>query len=51
VVNALTVPRPKTRYLVGTAARIQVIVALLPDRLRDRLLTRTLRLPLPRAKG
>lgn len=50
VVHALTAPRPKTRYLVGTAARIQAIVALLPDRLRDRLLTRALRLPPPRAK-
>ena len=50
VAHALTAPRPKTRYLVGTAARIQAIVALLPDRLRDRLLTRALRLPPPRAR-
>ena len=48
--HALTAPRPKTRYLVGTAARIQAIIALLPDRLRDRLLTRALGLPRPRAK-
>lgn len=50
VAHALTAPRPKTRYLVGTAARIQSIIARLPDRLRDRLLTRALRLPPPRAK-
>jgi NAD(P)-dependent dehydrogenase (short-subunit alcohol dehydrogenase family) len=50
VTHALTAPRPKTRYLVGTAARIQAIIALLPDRLRDRLLTRALGLPRPRAK-
>jgi short-subunit dehydrogenase len=50
VAHALTAPRPKTRYLVGTAARIQAIIALLPDRLRDRLLTRALGLPRPRAK-
>jgi NAD(P)-dependent dehydrogenase (short-subunit alcohol dehydrogenase family) len=50
VAHALTAPRPRTRYLVGTAARIQAIIARLPDRLRDRLLTRALRLPPPRAK-
>lgn len=50
VAHTLTAPRPKTRYLVGTAARIQAIIARLPDRLRDRLLTRALRLPPPRAK-
>jgi NAD(P)-dependent dehydrogenase (short-subunit alcohol dehydrogenase family) len=50
VAHALTATRPKTRYLVGTAARIQAIVALLPDRLRDRFLTRALGLPSPRAK-
>ena len=45
VAHALTAPRPRTRYLVGTAARVQAIFALFPDRLRDRLLTRALRLP------
>jgi NAD(P)-dependent dehydrogenase (short-subunit alcohol dehydrogenase family) len=50
VAHALTATRPKTRYLVGTAARIQATIALLPDRLRDRLLTRALRLPPPRAR-
>ena len=37
VARALTVRRPRTRYLVGTDARIAAIVARLPDRLRDRL--------------
>jgi NAD(P)-dependent dehydrogenase (short-subunit alcohol dehydrogenase family) len=37
VVRALTVRRPRARYLVGTDARITAIVARLPDRLRDRL--------------
>jgi NAD(P)-dependent dehydrogenase (short-subunit alcohol dehydrogenase family) len=50
VAHALTATRPKTRYLVGTAARMQATIALLPDRLRDRLLTRALRLPPPRAR-
>lgn len=37
VARALTVRRPRARYLVGTDARITAIVARLPDRLRDRL--------------
>jgi NAD(P)-dependent dehydrogenase (short-subunit alcohol dehydrogenase family) len=37
VARALTVRRPRTRYLVGTDARVAAIVARLPDRLRDRL--------------
>lgn len=45
VARALTAPRPKTRYLVGRDARVQSVIARLPDRLRDRLLTRALRLP------
>jgi NAD(P)-dependent dehydrogenase (short-subunit alcohol dehydrogenase family) len=40
VARALTVRRPRTRYLVGTDARIAAIVARLPDRLRDRLVLR-----------
>ena len=42
VAHALTARRPKTRYLVGTDARIGALVARLPDRLRDRLLLRRL---------
>jgi NAD(P)-dependent dehydrogenase (short-subunit alcohol dehydrogenase family) len=39
--HALTTPQPKTRYLVGPDARIGgMIIARLPDRLRDRLMTR-----------
>jgi NAD(P)-dependent dehydrogenase (short-subunit alcohol dehydrogenase family) len=37
VARALTVRRPRARYLVGTDARITAMVARLPDRLRDRL--------------
>jgi len=37
--HALTASRPRTRYLVGTDARAQALLAsLLPDRLRDRLI-------------
>ncbi len=45
VVHALTAARPKTRYLVGTDAKVQVALKILPDRLRDRLIVRALRLP------
>jgi NAD(P)-dependent dehydrogenase (short-subunit alcohol dehydrogenase family) len=38
VAQALTVRRPRARYLVGTDARITAMVARLPDRLRDRLI-------------
>jgi short-subunit dehydrogenase len=51
VAHALTAPRPKTRYLVGRDARVQALVARLPDRLRDRLLTRAMRLPAPGSAG
>lgn len=46
VVHALTSPRPRTRYLVGTDAKIRAwMVKWLPDRLNDRLLTWILKLP------
>jgi hypothetical protein len=39
--RALTIARPKTRYLVGPDARIVgTIIVRLPDRVRDRLLAR-----------
>jgi NAD(P)-dependent dehydrogenase (short-subunit alcohol dehydrogenase family) len=38
VVHALTSPRPRTRYPVGSTARIVELLRLLPDRLRDRLI-------------
>jgi hypothetical protein len=42
VEHALTSPRPKTRYVVGPDAKRRARVEKLPDRLRDRLLTRFL---------
>jgi hypothetical protein len=45
VVHALTARRPRTRYLVGLDARVQVLLRLLPDRLRDRLVARFMGLP------
>lgn len=46
VARALRAKRPKTRYLVGTDARLQKTVArVLPDRLRDRVLAAYLKLP------
>lgn len=44
VVHALTAPRPKTRYVVGRGARLKILLwQVLPDRLRDWLITRRLR--------
>jgi NAD(P)-dependent dehydrogenase (short-subunit alcohol dehydrogenase family) len=41
VAHALTAERPKTRYLVGTDARVTLLMRrLLPDRVRDRLVAR-----------
>lgn len=46
VVHALTAARPRTRYLVGTDAKIRAwMMKWLPDRLNDRLLTWILKLP------
>jgi NAD(P)-dependent dehydrogenase (short-subunit alcohol dehydrogenase family) len=46
VLHALTAPRPRTRYLVGTDARIRALmVKWLPDRAQDWLLRRVLKLP------
>ena len=46
VVHALESAKPKTRYLVGRDAKVRaVLVRLISDRLRDRLITRTLKLP------
>lgn len=38
VMHALQAPRPKTRYVVGSDARMRVWIERLPDRLRDRVL-------------
>jgi NAD(P)-dependent dehydrogenase (short-subunit alcohol dehydrogenase family) len=40
--HALTAERPKTRYLVGRDAKLRAGVQCLPDRARDRVLTRFL---------
>ena len=46
VEHALTAPRPKTRYLVGTDAKLRALmIKLLPDRLADAVLTWALKLP------
>lgn len=46
VEDALTAPVPKTRYLVGTDAKIRAFIGqILPDRIMDRLLTAVLKLP------
>jgi hypothetical protein len=42
VEHALTAERPKARYLVGPDAKRRARLERLPDRLRDRLLTRFL---------
>jgi NAD(P)-dependent dehydrogenase (short-subunit alcohol dehydrogenase family) len=42
VEHALTAAKPKTRYVVGPDARRRARVERLPDRLRDRVLTRFL---------
>jgi len=42
VEHALTSPKPKTRYVVGPDAKRRARVQRLPDRLRDRVLTRFL---------
>jgi NAD(P)-dependent dehydrogenase (short-subunit alcohol dehydrogenase family) len=42
VEHALTAPRPKTRYVVGPDAKRRGRVQKLPDRLRDRVLTKFL---------
>jgi hypothetical protein len=39
--HALTAKRPKTRYLVGSDARMTLLMRrLLPDRVRDRIVAR-----------
>ena len=46
VEEALTAERPRPRYLVGRDARIRALMArILPDRVRDRLVARVLKLP------
>jgi NAD(P)-dependent dehydrogenase (short-subunit alcohol dehydrogenase family) len=40
VVRAVTARRPRTVYSVGRNARLRVVLELLPDRLRDRIILR-----------
>jgi len=40
IAHALTARRPRTRYLVGTDARIRALAGLLPDRAHDALVRR-----------
>ena len=42
VAHALTAPHPKARYVVGSDARVWLLLNLLPDRLRDWLILREL---------
>lgn len=50
IANAITSRRPRTRYTVGRDAAVIVrLVRLLPDRLLDRLLARSLQAHLPKA--
>jgi NAD(P)-dependent dehydrogenase (short-subunit alcohol dehydrogenase family) len=49
VVHALTAEKPKTRYVVGTNARIQAVVArVMPDGVKDWLVAREIGLALTR---
>ncbi len=43
--HALTAPKPRANYLLGASARAGSIAALLPARVRDRLVRKTLGLP------
>ena len=46
VLHALTSPRPKTRYLVGTDAKLRAFMAKwVPDRMQDWILKKALKLP------
>ena len=46
VLHAVDSRSPKTRYVVGRDARIQAMLArIVPDRLRDRLVSKALKLP------
>lgn len=49
VLHALTARHPRTRYVVGADARIRLLLRLLPDRWRDRLVARAMGLPRPPA--
>lgn len=51
VLHALTAAKPKTRYLVGSDAKIRaVMLKWLPDRMQDWILTKVLALPVWKSK-
>lgn len=45
ILQALRVPKPRERYLIGRRARIQAVVAILPPSTRDKLVKSVMRLP------
>jgi NAD(P)-dependent dehydrogenase (short-subunit alcohol dehydrogenase family) len=45
VLQALRAPKPRGRYLIGTRARIQAVVAMLPSAARDKLVKKAMQLP------
>lgn len=46
VADALTAPKPRTRYLVGKDAKMRALLAqFIPDRMRDRIIIKHLGLP------
>lgn len=46
IIHALTATRPRTRYVVGRDARIAISATrFMPDRLRDRFVTKTTKVP------
>jgi NAD(P)-dependent dehydrogenase (short-subunit alcohol dehydrogenase family) len=45
ILHALTARKPRANYLLGAAAHVGSVIALLPAGLRDRLVRKTLRLP------
>jgi NAD(P)-dependent dehydrogenase (short-subunit alcohol dehydrogenase family) len=45
MLQALRAERPRERYLIGTKAKIQAVVAMLPPATRDRLVKSAMRLP------
>ncbi|HEX6973641.1 MAG TPA: SDR family NAD(P)-dependent oxidoreductase, partial [Vicinamibacterales bacterium] len=46
VMHAIAARSPKTRYMIGRDARIRAwLVRIVPDRLRDRLIRRAMKLP------
>jgi NAD(P)-dependent dehydrogenase (short-subunit alcohol dehydrogenase family) len=45
IAHALTAPRPRAQYVVGTPARMGSVIAALPAGLRDKAVRRSMRIP------